>query len=115
MNINFIAVTSLPRRDNTVVVDLTKGLLKPSVNLTSSISKNKTSEYVKEMTTGYTATENQNVVRLWTRIHNHMKGRKTVYLLVNKGCEKWMMDGFKSFYKTIHEALEIVQNPKPMQ
>ena len=114
MKINFVPVTSVPRRDTTVMIDLTDGLFKPSAALCSSVIPNKISSYVKELTDAYTAENNTKIVKHWLEVFKMTKNCKTVYLLTHKGCEKWMSVGFKTFYKSIYGALENVQNAKPL-
>lgn len=108
MNTNFIAVTSRPRKDNAVIVDLVSGRLAPSSALVGSVQKNKTSDYITELSGRYRADDNKKFVLACSQVHSHIQGHKTVYLITHKSCEKWMMEGFKSFYKTVGEASAIV-------
>lgn len=112
MNTNFIAVTSRPRKDNAKVLGLTESFFAPPNNLVGSVSKQKASDYCAHLSNLYRAENNHNFVKFCLAANEYIHGHKTVYLVTHKNCEKWMMEGFKLFYKSIMVAMNIINEGK---
>ena len=112
MNTNFIAVTSRPRKDNAKVLGLTESFFAPPNNLVGSVSKQKASDYCAYLSNLYRAENNHNFVKFCLAANEYIRGHKTVYLVTHKNCEKWMMEGFKLFYKSIMVAMNIINEGK---
>lgn len=104
---NLIAVTSAPRLSSQPVLDLTTSIFKPSVGLVASVVKNKKELYVQELTERYKDPKiSRKMVMTLMETQVRCRDAKTLYLVTERHCEKWQMEGFKAFYKTVESAIE---------
>jgi hypothetical protein len=110
--INLIAVTSAPRHTSQPVLHLTAQIFKPSTGLISSVVKNKKELYAQELTDRYKDPKTaRKLITALMAVHAECQSAKTLYLVTERHCEKWQMEGFKAFYKTVEAVMASLTQP----